>query len=80
MFSPIPREKQDCLPGELPLQTDATQSRPARTRVGTALYSLHGKASRAPPWCAHRTLQFAWKGSESTALVCPPHFTIYPFP
>lgn len=26
--------------------------------VPTALYSLHGKALRAPPWCAHRTLQF----------------------
>lgn len=58
LASPIPREKQDCLPGELPLQTDTAQSRPARTRVGTALYSLHGKALRAPPWCAHRTLQF----------------------
>ena len=76
----IPREKQDCLPGELPLRTDATQPRQAQTRVGTAHYRLHGRAPRAPPWCAHHTSQFAWKGPESPALVCPPHFTVFTFP
>lgn len=34
----------------------------------------------SPDQSGHRTLQFAWKGSESAALVCPPHFTVYPFP
>ena len=58
LLAPDPQEKQGCLPGEFPLWTDARQPRPAWARVGTVLDSLHGKASRALPWRAHRTLQF----------------------
>ena len=55
-------------------------TREPRPGVPTTLHSLHGKAPRAPPWCAHNTSQFAWKGPESPALVCPPHFTVFTFP
>ena len=54
--------------------------REPRPGVPTTLHSLHGRDPRAPPWCAYHTSQFAWKGPESPALVCPPHFTVFTFP
>ena len=50
--------------------------REPRPGVPTTLHSLHGRDPRAPPWCAYHTSQFAWKGPESPALVCPQHFTV----
>lgn len=45
---------------------------------GTPPADRHRTVPASPDQSGHRTLQFAWKGSESAALVCPPHFTPFP--